>query len=111
MCFSRNPMFSIFFLVKCKIPISQIYSTICLQHLGHGKSWIYVKGQTVPGTLAPLNHYRSNLRLWKHRASLAVEPVPEAVKEARRSRIMSDERPGTPWDQGFSLGLSWIRLL
>eukprot|EP00435_Cladocopium_sp_Y103_P044165 s141_g12.t1 len=45
-----------------------------------------------PGTLAPLNHYRSNLRLWKHRASLAVEPVPEAVKEARRSRIMSDER-------------------
>ena len=62
----------------------------------------------MPGTLAPLNHYRSNLRLWKHRASLAVEPVPEAVKEARRSRIMSDERPGTHWDQGFSLGLSWI---
>lgn len=65
----------------------------------HGS--MLLKGQTVPGTLAPLNHYRSNLRLWKHRASLAVEPVPEAVKEARRSRIMSDERPGTRdfhWD-------------
>lgn len=46
-----------------------------------------------PGSLASLNHYRANLQLWKHRASLAVEPVPEALKEAqRRSRVLSDER-------------------
>jgi len=46
-----------------------------------------------PGSLASLNHYRANLQLWKHRASLAVEPVPEELKEAqRRSRVLSDER-------------------
>ena len=51
-----------------------------------------------PGSLASLNHYRANLQRWKHRASLAVEPVPEALKEAqRRSRVLSDER----WDNLF----------
>lgn len=37
-----------------------------------------------------MEKYRANLQLWRHRASLAVEPLPEVLRE-RRARLLSDE--------------------
>ncbi|CAK9053727.1 unnamed protein product [Durusdinium trenchii] len=50
-------------------------------------------------SLAAVEKYRSNLRLWKSRASLAVEPLPEVFKEARRLRLLSDESHVEPSEE------------
>lgn len=37
-------------------------------------------------SLAAVEKYRSNLRLWKSRASLAVEPLPEVFKDTKHRK-------------------------